>query len=229
MNCLDFRRLKLADPRDLPAEAFQHAQQCASCEAFSRSVDQTEADLIRALQVPIPEGLADRILLAQRREQRSWRFAALALAASIIAGLGLGFHFWRVSEATSQAELAIQHVLDEPVTLAATEPLDRAAFVEAIDRLGGRLSGNPGEITHFSICFVGDRLGWHVVLRTPSGTAALLLMPGKPLYARGEVARSGWNAVSEPVGRGSVVVVADSAHVATGIARMLKEQIQWSG
>ena len=66
MNCLEFRHEKLADPRRLSAEALAHLEQCALCDAFARSVDESEARLAEMLRVPVPDGLAERAILRRK-------------------------------------------------------------------------------------------------------------------------------------------------------------------
>ena len=85
MNCIDFHRAKLAHPRHLPAAAHEHAAQCAACAAFARSVDESERDLERSLATPVPDGLAERILLgvqARRPARRRWALAATVRSVS---------------------------------------------------------------------------------------------------------------------------------------------------
>jgi hypothetical protein len=227
MNCLEFRRLKLAAPHALSPAAHKHPLRCQSCRAFAASVDESEAALARVLAVPVREGLAERILLAQRHPVRPRRVAPLALAASLFLATGLGLQLWRVARAVDQADLGIQHVIAEPAALSHPQASEAANLADAVARLGGHISGPLGEVRHFGICFVGDRLGWHVVLRTPKGTATVLLLPGKTLYARGESTRGGWSAVTEPAGEGSVIVIAETPQTATRVAALLKENIRW--
>ncbi|MBS01740.1 MAG: hypothetical protein CMQ24_03425 [Gammaproteobacteria bacterium] len=65
MNCLDFRREALADPRlarTEPALA-EHAAACDACRRFAGELAALDAEIERALDVPVPEGLAARIML----------------------------------------------------------------------------------------------------------------------------------------------------------------------
>ena len=113
MNCLEFRREKLADPQRASGEARSHAFACAACSAFARRFDESERSLALALEVPVPEGLVERILFRAGNPQRSWR--ALAAAASVFAALAAGFSVG-VSRQTDElyARLAIEHVAMEP-------------------------------------------------------------------------------------------------------------------
>ena len=70
MNCLEFRREKLANPRRPSEQAQAHAQVCPGCAAFARGVDEEEAQIERALSVPVPEGLSERVLLRPQGVKR---------------------------------------------------------------------------------------------------------------------------------------------------------------
>lgn len=66
MKCLEFRRLKLADPGRLPAKARRHSFRCRDCWEFAYALDELEARLVRTLSVSVPEGLVERILIRGR-------------------------------------------------------------------------------------------------------------------------------------------------------------------
>mgnify|MGYP000281856184 FL=1 len=92
MNCLEFRRQILADPFCKDAKLIAHEADCASCAPFARDVRAQEVRLRSALQdISPPEGLAERIQLAARFEQRSttqrrWWYSA---AATVLMAIGV--------------------------------------------------------------------------------------------------------------------------------------------
>ncbi len=89
MNCLDFRREKLADPRRLSAEALAHLNDCAACRGFAAEINENEARLAAALDVPAPEGLAERVILRSKTQTRLsprlWAMAANLLIGAVLA------------------------------------------------------------------------------------------------------------------------------------------------
>ena len=88
-NCLEFRREKLADPRHLSPDALAHLNECAACRGFAAEINENEARLAAALAVPVPEGLAERIVL---RRKAGIRFSPRLgmLAASAVATFAFG-------------------------------------------------------------------------------------------------------------------------------------------
>lgn len=227
MNCLEFRREKLADPRRLPPEAQAHAAGCPACAAFAREVDESERALDRALMVPVPDGLVDRIIFQSRRPRPAWR--AWALAATLLIAVTLGFSFWDGAKTTDEyARLAIEHVVMEPQSFAVMPNLDQEAFRAVVQNFGGSVKDMPGKIRYIRLCPFEDGLGWHVVFETPEGLATLFLVPGKKPKAVQTASVDGWNAVVHPTQRGYYAIVTASPHTTSRFLQMLRDCIIWN-
>jgi hypothetical protein len=79
MNCFELRHRKLIAPRELNAEAEAHQRECLACAAFVERLGAFEESLQTELQVPVPDGLAERVLLHMQRHvagRQHWRAAA---------------------------------------------------------------------------------------------------------------------------------------------------------
>ena len=68
MNCFELRRRKLVAPRELNAEAEAHLRKCPACAAFMERLATFEETLEREVRIPVPDGLADRVLLQVRQQ-----------------------------------------------------------------------------------------------------------------------------------------------------------------
>jgi hypothetical protein len=227
MNCLEFRREKLADPRRVSSEAQAHASSCSACAAFAREVDDSERALDRALMVPVPEGLADRIIFESRRPRPAWR--AWALAASLVMAVALGSAFWDVQKkGDDYARLAIEHVVMEPESFAVMRNPDPATFRTVVENLGGSVKDIPGKIRYIKLCPFEDGLGWHVVFETPEGLATLFLVPGKKPKAVQTASVDGWNALVHPMERGYYAIVTASSNTTSRFLQMLRDCIVWN-
>jgi hypothetical protein len=227
MNCLDFRRCKLADPARLPEEARVHAAGCGPCAAFAREVDEKERELERALAVPVPEGLADRALLHSRTSPRAgWRWA---LAASVLLFLAAGA--WQLLPGKAPdpyARLAIEHVIMEPESLTSVRNADADAFRAVVRNFGATLKEMPGTIRYVRLCPVEDGFGWHVVFETPQGLATILLVPGKRLPAPQTASTGAWSALARPVHGGYYAIVTPSSAATASFDRMIRNCIRWA-
>lgn len=227
MNCLEFHREKLADPRRLSAQAQAHAQGCASCAAFARSVDDGERDLERALGVPVPEGLADCVLLRAhggRPARRTW-----ALAAGVVLAAAFGIPFWgKLGRPQDQyARLAIEHVVMEPESLTTVRNADAEALRTLVQSSGGTLKAPLGTLRYIRLCPVEDGTGWHIVFETREGLATLIIVPGMTLGTTQVASAGGWSALARPTPRGYYAVVTASSQATSRLDRLISERIDW--
>lgn len=237
MTCLDFRRAKLADPYRLSDVAREHGKDCGGCQHFAQRVDREEEQYARALAVPLPEGLNDRLVLAVRGQRRTaWQ--AWAMAASFIAAVGIGFSAWQITRPTLSGApqlvsygapmAAIHHVLDEPEALRASEEIPVEEFQAVLAGFGARMMAPVGKVVLLKPCPGPEgQKGWHIVIDGPQGRVTLLLFPSdqvrKPMMAR----MNGMEAITEPGGRGYYAVVATNANAAEYFTRMLRDNIRW--
>jgi hypothetical protein len=225
MNCLEFHRQKLGDPRRLSAEAQTHAQGCADCLTFARSVDDAEAQLQQGLATPVPEGLADRVLLRVHASGRpAWR--AWALAASVVIGVALTFVLLQTTPSGEYARLAIEHVVDEPESFRMLYNTEPAVIGEAMRSVGATLKEPIGRVRYVRLCPLEQGgTGWHIVFETPEGLVTLILVPGKHPGSMQVASASGWSALIRPIPHGYYAVVTASSRTTSRADRVIRERI----
>jgi len=222
MNCFEFRKLLLTDPRVQTPEQERHLAGCDACANLAREMGAFEAHVHDALQVPVPEALADRVLL--RHKIRAPAVRTWALAASLVAALGVGIYFYRVPlvehervltaaalGANHPAVTAIAHVLDEePRMLKENRGVDPVVMRAAFMRLGLNLPANGTTVLYFDKCPMTGGAGNHVVLQTPFGQVTLILVPDQSFGARVVVADRDKTAIAAPHRAGGYILIADS-------------------
>ena len=227
MNCLEFHRAKLADPRRLAPDAQAHAAQCAACSAFAKTVDEADRDLEQALAVRVPEGLADRVLLRVRGGRPAWRAWALAASLFLVVALGASLFVYEPAANQRYARQAIEHVAMEPESFTTVRDPDARELAKLIRVSGGTLKAPLGAIRYVQLCPVDKGTGLHIVFETPEGLATLLIVPGQPLQALERAASGEWAALARPAGRGYYAVVTPSAQKTAAIDRLVRERIDW--
>ena len=220
MNCLEFRRLALGAPRELPAEAREHAAACEACRAALSRELAFDDRLHEAMRTPAPEALADRVLVAQGLRRRpAWPWG---LAATVVIAAAIGWAAPPMIAGRGLAHEAIAHVEAEPQSFRIRNPYPHAELVALLAAQGLRLSGDVGQVTYLQHCPLGESVGEHLVLDTPEGQVTLLLLPRDDKRLRAaEVNDRGRAAVAAPAPRGSLAVVADSGETARAIARRI--------
>jgi hypothetical protein len=234
MNCLDFRRRIGAEPRSRDPELLAHRDTCKEgCAAFWHRAQRFEDDLEAALAVPVPEGLADRILLAQatgeRRRQVGRRRAWMALAASLFIAFVGGGVLWRQADLRSLPALAVAHMPEEMDALNLTQPITdgqvEAGFVGRATRLKGPA---PAGVTYVHDCTVGPYPAVHVVTRMNDEPVVALYMPGKMIDKGDDFHRDGWDGREVPLSGGTLVVMAQGAsrHTMAAVERGWRAAIE---
>ncbi len=229
MNCLEFRREKLVDPRRLSHEALAHLEQCALCHAFAQSVEGSETRLTKMLRVPVPDGLAERVIL-RRKNGFSFTSRRRALVATSLLTVGIGFTFWKWKALPSQdyARLAIEHVIDEPESLTTTRNADPALLRKVLHDFGGELTAPLGQVRYIRLCPVPGGTAWHIVFETEHGFATLLLIPERDMNSNSTRAEfAGWNAIAQPGGKGCYAIVTQSPESLDAVSLMVSQRIAW--
>lgn len=252
MECLTFRRTKLAVPHSVSPELAEHARGCAPCAAFARAIDVFEQRLHQAARVEAPDGLAEQIILRHpgygrlRRTYGSIKRALISAAAQRSGPL-LGYAaFVTVALAVTLsvvvlggtshpgarhalADSMIAHVVSEPGVLQARDNVEHVELEFALARYGAQVKGPVGEIHHSGECVIDGVVGQHVVVQTPYGAATLLLLPERVTEVAQPRTRHGYTAIMIPLRGGSLGIVADSPEKAVEVERLIEEQVSRQG
>jgi len=230
MNCLEFRREKLADPRHLSPDTLAHLKECAACRGFAAEINENEARLAAALAVPVPEGLAERIVL---RRKAGTRFSPRLgmLAASVVLTFAFGILQWKDAGSQDYARLAIEHVMHEPESFTSARLADPELFRRVMHTFGGEMQASLGKVRFMKLCPVPEGTGWHIVFETEQGQlATLILIPGKRMQAQSEQATvGGWNALARPGGQGYYAVITDSPDSLGQVDALVRQRVRWRG
>lgn len=236
MNCLEFRRAALANPHHPGHDALEHEASCPSCAHFYRELRMQEEALFEAMNVPVPDGLADRVLLRQTRGWRErvlMRFAAPALAASLVLAAVLGLVLQFQADALTPEMLAagiVEHIEEEPTALLAEQHVPLAKLVAVVKRSGGELGAPPGETSYVNYCpLPGGGMGEHLVFNTPHGKLTLILMPSKRISHAVRLDKGNLTVSLMPAGKGSLALVSENREQIGEAESWARENLRWQG
>jgi hypothetical protein len=222
MDCLEFRRRLGADPRRDDADMRAHRAQCPACAGAWERAQQFERELDAALKVPVPEGLTERILLAQatgeRRQRRRRRSRWLALAATVVLGVAGGGLVWRQLQARSLPVAAVAHVQapEERFSLDLTRPISRQAVDKGFAGRGVALRGPmPADTTYVHDCQVGPYRAVHLVTRADGAPVVVLYVPGHHVHGERDFRRDGWQGREIATRDGTLVLLSNQPNTDT--------------
>jgi hypothetical protein len=217
MNCLEFRRRIGAEPMSHDAALLAHRDTCAACMAVWQRAQRFEHVVGEAMAVPVPDGLADRILLAQatfeRRRHGSRRRVWLAMAASMVLAVAVGGFGWRYADANSLPAQSVAHITTyEMDSLALTAAVPHGNIEAGFAARGVSLHGPlPRDVTYVHDCWVGGERAVHLVTHDGREPMVVLYLPGKKITAREDFSREGWTGREVPTHDGALVLLSRGA------------------
>ena len=249
MECLTFRRTKLAVPHDPSADLIEHARGCAACSAFAREIDEFERRLHEAARLAVPEGLAEQIILRYQHPGgfsracklvRSWlapqqyapsrlRHAYTLVAALIVLSVATAVGITVTGARTDPADRFIAHVIAEPEVLRDRSSVELAKFDQTVARYGGQVHEPIGVVHHLGNCLIDGVVAQHILVQTPYGTATLILIPKRMPATSEPRTRDGYSVVVIPLRDGSLGIVTDSPDKTRRVEDLLKKRVTWEG
>ncbi|MBK8286192.1 MAG: DUF3379 family protein [Ahniella sp.] len=184
MDCLEFRRELAAQPQHLGVEATRHRAECRACaEAWQRAIG-FEQRLHHVMAVPVPEGLADRILLRQttvtRQGTRVARQGWTRIAAGLVMAIGVaGVGYLGLRSPDSLASASVAHLSHEPFALDRTEPIPAAEVARAFADSGVALKAPLTQVTYLVHCPLNGKRSLHLVVRAEGQAVTAMYVPGE--------------------------------------------------
>ncbi len=194
-------------------------------------VSQAEFDchLGRALQVDIPRGLEERIVLRRAAEQAHKRqrwLVSLALVAGVTAAVGLTTTLSQPGQGLAKDLIA--HVEQEPQALMSQLEVSHARLGMALRAVGIALDGDIGQVTYAGLCRVRNGLGVHLVVAGQSGPITVLILPTERLEAARTFEQGHHRGIVIPGDRGSVAVVGHPNEPLQPIAYGVNRALRWT-
>jgi Protein of unknown function (DUF3379) len=231
MNCLEFRRLSLADPATQDTEFIRHKQDCARCAAYTSAVSQLDKKLRAALQIDVPHNLASRIILRQSLDRDTSghpnRRAIYALVAGLLLLIGLTVGVFLTARAPSPDRRVLAHIEMERELLSTRQHVTQMQLADVLNTVGAELKENPGRIRHASLCHLSKNVGAHLVFDGDKGPVIVLLSPKefvpKPITIYSEKLEG----MILPTANGSMAVVGQHGEDLQEVARKMRQAVTW--
>lgn len=198
MDELEFRRRTIAQPNDIDQELMEFAQSNPERQSFITEMKEFDQHLQDALDIPVPDNLADRIILntslkekALQEEQAAgtnvvdaksrFKFdrVHLALAASFMVAVSAFFFSSEQHIGHEAGEHALAHVYYEINALDKKSPISLQSVNDKLAVLGGHIDELPGDITYAMFCdFKGER-GLHLIFESDFGPMTVFIVPSE--------------------------------------------------
>jgi hypothetical protein len=198
MDELEFRRQAVVDPHDTREEFADMANASPANRKWLEEMKQFDRQLGKAMEVEVPAGLAERLLLRQamladpipdapvvtlpRRKTSGWKPLAIAASVAFLVGVSTRWLPWplpQTSEA-SLAQVALAHVYgEEPFIQGVDEQVSLQTINAKMEKYGATLMNMQGmaRITYVNHCAFYQGPALHMVLQGKMGPVTLFLVP----------------------------------------------------
>jgi hypothetical protein len=233
MDCLELRRQLGTDPRLPDPAARAHLEACPGCRDAHARAHAFDARIAQALAVGVPEGFADRVLLAQltaerqRPAGRGFRYGWIALAAAAALVVAIGVMRRPGSVGPSLPDLVVAHVTgEEREALDLRAPLPSAEVSRAFADRGVTLASVPPDVSYVQKCPVGGYKTVHMVM--PRDNEAVSVIYVTKYRAKGVTTfeRQGLHGREVPIADGTLVMVAVNTAPFDGLEHAWRDALQ---
>lgn len=196
MDELEFRRRTIAQPNELDKELLEFANSSPDRQAFLNEHKALDKQLNDALDIAVPDNLAQRIILntslkeqvrtddlqqksnvVDSRSRFKFYRIYLALAASFIIAVSAFMFSSEQNLNHAAGEHALAHVYHELNALNKTQPISLQTVNEKLALLGGQLNDLPGKVTYVNFCDFQGEKGIHLVFASDFGPITVFIVP----------------------------------------------------
>jgi uncharacterized protein DUF3379 len=233
MDCLELRRQLGTDPRLADPAARAHLEDCAGCRDAHARAQAFDARIAHALAVGVPEGFADRVLLAQltaerqRSGGRGLRYGWIALAAAAALVVAVGVLRRPGSVGASLPDLIVAHVTgEERDALNLRAPLPSAEIARAFADRGVTLASVPPDVSYVQKCPVGGYKTVHMVMPRDNEPVSVLYVTRYRAPGVTNFERDGLRGREVPIADGTLVMVAAHTAPFDGLEHAWRDALQ---
>ncbi|EGU29359.1 DUF3379 domain-containing protein [Vibrio scophthalmi] len=239
MDELEFRRRIMSDPKHRSSDIVDAMRANESHSKFVDDINELDAQIAKAMNVDVPDDLADRILFHQSSQQPTnvirpnFIKRSMAMAASVAFAFGLlvgQINWGNVLVTPAQASLAdtaIEHVIAEkPFVDHLDEQVSSAQINAKMQPFDQQLEKSfPYHVYYLNHCGFGDANALHMVFAGEHGKVTLFITNISSNSVQ-DFTQQGMSGVVEPVGDSSLIVVGEKGEDVTAIAKSIMNIIK---
>jgi hypothetical protein len=234
MNCLEFRRRRLAEPNLGGQDFLQHEIECKKCARFVSEMRELDARLSEALRIGVPVGL-ERQIKRRHRELNPGRPGRhiLSLAASVLVSVGITTGIFYVAVRPPPPQAAVRdHIEKEWESIVKNDEIDSEATAAVLSKIGGMVRDDQGRIKYASLCDFSDYGSAHLVIDGRKGPVLVLIMKEQ------HVAKARFMAKSKPgetmlegmhthTSNGSMAIVGQADEELHTVGEFVRNSVFW--
>jgi len=239
MDDLQFRRGIYADPHNkdntFSDEISAEINSNPVKKKLSNEIKQLDDKIVKAMNVEIPEGLANRLILRQtlvnHQQQKRKNRLNLAIAASVAFAIGLTFNFMQFSSAyDSLGDYALAHVYQEQnqFTNNTKASISLASLNRKMASFNGRFISSLGQLISADYCRFDGMKSLHLVFKGSTDIVTIFVVPKNDnLSFDDKFKDQKLNGTSQPYENTNIIIVANPNESMQKWKNTINDNIQW--
>ncbi len=213
-----------------------HLEACPACRVYRDEMLAFDADIARALAVPVPEFDAAALHAVEfdddifaRRRQGVPGSAWLALAATVLLGVLIGFRYTGEElTAPSLGEQILAHIDHESGSMVHSgQAVGSERLARIVPASIAELGPETGLVTYAQSCVINGHSVPHLVVQGEHGPVTILLMPHETVAEPQEFGDGVLQGIVLPVGEGSIAIVGEDPADLDRLRETMKNSVNW--
>jgi hypothetical protein len=180
MDDLTFRKAVYAEPFTTDPAVIDAAAQDPKKQAFWDTLKTMENELKSAMEIPVPENLAEKLILRQsiqvhksHSQKRPWY---LALAASIVFASVLTIGMLKTGSGKLTDDV-LAHMSHVDIEMMNSAKIGNKTINEKMASFNGQVNGDLGEVVSANYCYLDKIKSLHLIIRGENGLISLFVVP----------------------------------------------------
>ncbi|MDP7593009.1 MAG: DUF3379 family protein [Litorilituus sp.] len=236
MDDLHFRRKIYADPNTQDKAVLDAQQRDPAKKEFTQELVQLDEKIKKAMKVPVPENLCDKLILRQtlachqQKKRQSRLQLALVASVAIIAGVVINF-FQFSSSYTNLGDYALAHVYHEENAFSNQDAtrLNLTTLNQKMFAFNGSFNHLLGELIFADYCRFDGMKSLHLVYKGVTDTVAVFIVPkNEQLTFSKTFSDKKLQGESIRFKNTNIIVVADKNEPISKWKKSISENISWS-
>lgn len=180
MDDLTFRRTIYAEPFTKDPDVIDAAAKDPKKQAFWNDIKRMEKQLQAAMDITVPENLAEKLILRQSlsehkqaSQKRPWY---LAIAASVVFASVLTIGMLNTTS-TKLSDDVFAHMSHVNAEIMKGTAVDSDSINNKLATFNGQVNGDLGEVVSANYCYLDKIKSLHLIIRGENGLMSLFVVP----------------------------------------------------
>lgn len=234
MDDIEFRRNAVINPKTKHADFLHKTKQSRSNHEFVKQQIAFDQYLHKTLDIPVPDNLADRIILKQQlslhqahRTKRVRNWLAAGIAASVVLVISIIVLLPKTLDSSLLNQQVINHVNSDTHALNVLMDVPKTAIDTMLASYGGRFNGPIGKVTYLGHCIIGDKTGLHLVLKTRQGLVTVMILPNQIIDSEYSLKTTDYQSLVYPSKKGSIAIIAEHSDSLRATQLTIDQNLNW--